>query len=116
MRKWTDRRQYFLEFEDHTFTRDNMSEEREKEWVEFCYEAYESDGFAETFGTPYNGERKYLGMKFEVLGRVPFIDDDSENGADLECLPMWKIKLENGDMMAAYPEEICLTEKDEVMA
>lgn len=37
--------------------------------------------------------------------------EDKENGADLECLPMWHIQFENGDKMAAYPEEICLYER-----
>ena len=50
-------------------------------------------------------------MKFTVLGRVKEITEDKENGADLECLPMWNIQLENGDIMAAYPEEICLAER-----
>ena len=56
------------------------------------------------------GERKYVGMKFTVLGRVKDIAEDKD-GADLECLPMWNIQFENGDMMAAYPEEICLAER-----
>lgn len=62
------------------------------------------------FGTPYDGERKYVGMKFMVLGRVKEITEDKD-GADLECLPMWNIQFENGDTMAAYPEEICLAER-----
>jgi len=111
MRTWADSKRLFPEFNDHTFTRDDMSKEREKEWVDFCYEAYEADGFAETFGTPYSGERKYLGMKFDVLGRVPLIEDDFDNGAELECLPMWNIRFEDGTEMAAYPEEICNTER-----
>lgn len=37
--------------------------------------------------------------------------DDKKNGADLECLPMWHIQFENGDKIAAYPEEICLYER-----
>ena len=50
-------------------------------------------------------------MKFTVLGRVKEITEDKENGADLECLPMWHIQFENGDKIAAYPEEICLYER-----
>ena len=49
-------------------------------------------------------------MKFIVLGRVKYIKDD-DSGADLECLPMWNIRFENGDTTAAYPEEICLAER-----
>lgn len=108
-RTWFDIRTLFPEFDDGTFTREEMTEEREREWVDFCFEAYESDGFKETFGTPYTGEKKYVGMKFEVLNRVNEYPNDPD-GADLECLPMWNIRLEDGTEMAAYPEEICFSE------
>lgn len=109
-RTWFDRNEYFPEFKDGTFTRDEMTEEREREWVDFCFEAYESDGFVPTFGTPYDdGLVEFKGMKYEVLSRVKEFKDDP-NGADLECLPMWNIRLENGKEIAAYPEEICLSE------
>ena len=88
-----------------------MTESEEKNFVNDCFELYEHIGFADTFGTPYTGEKKYLGMKFTVLGRVKEITEDKENGADLECLPMWYIQFENGDKIAAYPEEICLYER-----
>ena len=91
-------------------TRDNLSYEEEKAFVEDCFDTYEHIGFANTFGTPYDGERKYVGMKFAVLGRVRDIAVDI-NGADLECLPMWHIQFENGEVIAAYPEEICLAER-----
>lgn len=91
-------------------TRDNLSEDKERAFVNDCYDVYEHIGFADTFGTPYTGEKKYVGMKFTVLGRVKELTVDKD-GADLECLPMWKIQLENGDIMAAYPEEICLAER-----
>lgn len=97
-------------FEDGNRTRDNLSYEEEKAFVEDCFDTYEHIGFADTFGTPYDGERKYVGMKFTVLGRVKDIAEDKD-GADLECLPMWNIQFENGDTMAAYPEEICLAER-----
>lgn len=111
-RTWFDKIELFPEFNDGCFIRDDMTKEREREWVDFCYEAYESDGFKDTFGTPYTGERKYVGMKFEVLGRVGEYPNDSK-GAVLECLPMWNIRLEDGTEIAAYPEEICLSETPE---
>ncbi len=114
-RTWADKPILFPEFNDGCFTREDMETDREKEWVEFCFDAYESDGFKKTFGTPYYDSREYVGMKFTVLGRVPNIEDDFENGADLECQPLWNIKLENGVEMAAYPEEICLSETKEYM-
>ena len=114
-RTWADKPILFPEFDssDEVFTREDMDEDREEEWVAFCFDAYEADGFKETFGTPYYDKGEYDGMKFTVLGRVPNIKNDFENGADLECLPMWHIKLENGLEMDAYPEEICLSETDE---
>lgn len=90
-------------------SRDDLSEDEERNFINDCFDMYEHIGFANTFGTPYAG--KYEGMKFTVLGRVKEITEDKENGADLECLPMWNIQLENGDIMAAFPEEICLAER-----
>lgn len=89
-------------------TRDDLTEDEDRNFVNDCFDAYEHTGFADTFGTPYTREKKYAGMKFTVLGRVKEITEDRENGADLEYLPMWHIQFENGDTMAAYPEEICL--------
>ena len=97
-------------FDDGNRTRDNLSYEEEKSFVEDCFNTYEYIGFANTFGTPYDGERKYVGMKFTVLDRVKDITED-KNGTDLECLPMWNIQFENGDTIYAYPEEICLAER-----
>ena len=98
-------------FDNPYTTRDDLTENEERNFVNDCFELYEHIGFAKTFGTPYTGEKKYLGMKFTVLGRVKEITEDKENSADLECLPMWHILFENGDKMAAYPEEICLYER-----
>lgn len=98
-------------FDNPNKSREDLSEIEERNFVNDCFEVYERIGFADTFGTPYTGEEKYEGMRFLVLGRVREITEDEENGADLECLPMWNIQFENGDTMAAYPEEICLAER-----
>lgn len=98
-------------FDNLNKSRDDLSEYEERNFINDCFDTYEHIGFADTFGPPYTGEKKYEGMKFTVLGRVKEITEDKENGADLECLPMWNIQLENGDIMAAYPEEICLAER-----
>lgn len=94
-------------------TRDSLNYEEEKSFVKDCFDTYEYIGFADTFGTPYTGEKRYIGMTFSVLGRVDCIDEN-KNGANLECLPMWKIRLENGDLMNACPDEICLAERNKV--
>ena len=98
-------------FDNPNKTRDDLLEDEDRKFVNECFDIYEHIGFADTFGTPYTGEKKYVGMGFTVLGRVKEITEDKENGADLECLPMWHIRLESGDIMAAYPEEICLAER-----
>ena len=85
--------------------RDDMTEERELEYVSDCFDAYEEDGFADTFGTPYCGEKSLVGKKFVVVGRV------SQDEAELECLPMWNIQFEDGKQIAAYPEEIIKSEQ-----
>lgn len=92
-------------------TRDDLTEDEERKFVNDCFETYEHIGFADTFDTPYSGESKYIGMYFTVLGRVKEITEDKDNGSDLECLPMWNIQFKNGETIAAYPEEICLAER-----
>ena len=97
-------------FNDGNKTRDDLSYEEEKSFVNDCFDTYEHIGFAETFGTPYAEDARLMGKKFIVLGRVKELTED-KNGADLECLPMWNIRFEDGFEMAAHPEEICLAER-----
>ena len=91
-------------------TRDNLNYEEEKSFVNDCFDTYEYIGFAKTFGTPYAEDAKLIGKKFTVLSRVKELSED-KSGVDLECLPMWNIRLEDGTEIAAYPEEICLAER-----
>lgn len=79
----------------------SVSEERVEEFVEDLFKTFEYDGFRETFESPYITERKYNGLSFKVIRRC----DKSE--CDVESMPMWKIKLENGVELTAFPEEIC---------
>lgn len=89
---------------------DSVSQEELAKWVDFCFEAYEADGFRPTYHAVYSDYWKYDFMRFEVLGRVPSRDTDPQNGVDLEVLPMWYIRFEDGTETMAYPEEICLSE------
>ena len=97
-------------FDNGNRTRDNLSYEEAKSFVNDCFDTYEYIGFADTFNTPYDGTKMYVGKKFIVLGRVKEIAEDKD-GADLECLPMWNIRFEDETEMNAYPEEICLAER-----
>ena len=97
----------------NNINRDDMTKEEEKLFVDYWFNKYESEGFVKVFCSPYTftdeEPTKYNGKKFEVVGRVKPLDED-EHGADLECLPMWNIKFEDGHTMAAYPEEIISSE------
>lgn len=94
-----------------TQNRDDLSENEECNFVNDCFDIYECIGFAETFKTPYKENSELAGMKFSVINRVKDITEDEDEGVDLAVLPMWNIKLENGDTMFAFPEEICLVER-----
>lgn len=85
--------------------REDMSKEREEEFVSDCFDAYEREGFAKAFWSQCGDYKHLHGKHFEVIGRVPIYDREN-NGADLERLPMWNIKFEDGFEMAAYPDEI----------
>lgn len=85
--------------------RDEMSIEREKEFVKDCFDLYEQEGFAKTFWSQGGDFPRQKGKKFTVVSRVGVYPEDTD-GADLECLPMWKIRFEDNFEMAAYPDEV----------
>lgn len=80
--------------------RENMSEEREKEFVNDCFSCYENEGFTKKFWSPFEDYKDREGQGFEVIERCT-----TEN-QDLSILPMWNIKFEDGTIIGAYPEEI----------
>lgn len=91
-------------YEKYPEDRDKMSVQREREFVNHCFDLYEKEGFSEKFWTPYEGEAEHIGKKFKVIGRCP------EERNDLEVLPLWDIELEDGTQLTAYPEEIIPSE------
>ena len=84
--------------------RDDMSVQREREFVNHCFDLYEKEGFSEKFWTPYEGEAEHIGKKFKVIGRCP------EERNDLCTLPLWDIEFEDGTQLTAHPEEIIPSE------
>ena len=84
--------------------RSEMSEERERAFVNECFKLYEAEGFAKVFWSPYEDETKYLGKKFKVIGRSP------EDRNALCVQPMWDIEFEDGALYTVYPEEIIPSE------
>jgi hypothetical protein len=83
--------------------RNKMTIKQEREFVNTWYDRYEKD-FAKTFWTPYSDYNSRIGQGFEVVGRV--LEDET----DLECLPMWKIQFEDGEIIFAHPEEVINSE------
>lgn len=89
-------------------SRDDMTDEQEREFVNDCYDAYERHGFRKFFSSPfdlYPEDRQYIGKEFDVVRRVT-----EEDGWDLCSLPAWMIRFKDGYINYAYPEEICCAE------
>ena len=90
--------------------RNELEPEEEKLVVDYWFNKYEAEGFAKVFCSPFDFAVDYNGKKFEVIGRVKSLDEDEENGVDLDSLPMWNIRFEDGRETVAYPEEIIPSE------
>lgn len=84
--------------------RDDMSEERQREFVNDCFSCYEQEGFAKKFWSPFDHYKEREGQTFEVIERC------TEEHAHISTLPMWNIKFEDGTIISAYPEEIIIRE------
>ena len=99
---WDEMRVKYPEYKDE------MTEERMREFVKDCFDTYEqTEKVADTFWELGGDFPDYVGKPFQIIGRV------TEEDADLECLPMWKIRFEDGKEMEAYPEEIFEREQKE---
>lgn len=80
--------------------RDTLSGERLLRFIDDCFSCYEQKGFKETFDSPYDDHGEHNGMAFTVIRR------SMEGESDLEALPIWKIRFQNGDEAWCYPKEI----------
>lgn len=81
--------------------RDEMSEEEERAFVEDCFKLYEQEGFSPRYWSPFTDNAERIGQKVEIIGRCAAGED-----CDLEVLPMWKARLEDGTELDVYPEEV----------
>ena len=90
-------------------TEEGLSLEEMHMYVQDSFDLYEKLGFKDEFDTPYEDYRKYNGKSFEVVRRMSYADDN----IDLECLPKWIIRFEDGAEIEAWPEEICKTGETE---
>ena len=50
--------------------RNTMSEEREKTYVNECFNCYEQEGFAKKFWSPFSDYKEHFGQSFEVIDEV----------------------------------------------
>ena len=87
---------------------DTLSDEDFLKFKEDCFQLYEDTGFIDRFDSPYDdlggGMHEHNGMKFEVIRRA------TTEECDLEAMPLWFIRFENGDEAYCYPEEIAVLE------
>lgn len=90
--------------------RDEMTEDCERAFVADCFDCYESESLSKRFWTQDGDYVEYVGKRFSVIGRTPEWDRQGADGADLECLPMWRIRFEDGKEIDAYPDEIIVRE------
>lgn len=76
------------------------------EYIEDCFDMYETEGFADTFESIDTEFKKFNGKPFRVIRRCNEVD-----GFDLEVLPVWLVELEDGTQIQAFPDEICSIER-----
>lgn len=80
--------------------RENLSPAELEEFLCDSYEMYENQGYAPLFHTPYTENESRIGQPFKVIRRATLED------CDLDAMPMWQIRFEDGTETFAYPEEI----------
>lgn len=68
--------------------RNQMSEDREREFINDCFDCYEQEGFAKRFWSPFGDYKDRIGQTFKVINRC------SEKDSDLSSLPMWNIQFD----------------------
>ena len=82
---------------------DDMSEEELIDFKNDCFEVFETDGFSETFHSPYDDSTyNHNGKPFKVLRRA------TVGEVEIEVMPVWVVEFEGEpEPFWCYPEEIC---------
>lgn len=89
--------------------RSEMDFETELEFIEDCFNMYETSGFSATYHSiGIDDGKDFDGVAFQVIGRASYANLD----CDLEQLPMWHIEFEDGTKHMAFPEEITKIERE----
>lgn len=86
---------------------DKMEDDELLAFKNDCFAMYEHHGFIPKFDSPYDQPKEHNGMGFEVIRRA------TTEECDLEAMPLWLVKFENGDTAYCYPEEITVIEHQE---
>lgn len=71
--------------------RNTMSEEREKTYVNECFNCYEQEGFAKKFWSPFSDYKEHFGQSFEVIDAY-FSKKIGTNYQDIDKL--WNARIE----------------------
>lgn len=90
--------------EKYPMERDEMTVEEEEAFVADCYKLYEKEGFSPRYWSPFTDNAERVGLPIEIVGRV-----EEDEAHDLECLPMWKARLD-GCEFEVFPEEVVPSE------
>lgn len=85
---------------------DTLNDKQFEQFKEDCFEMYEQGGFLERYDSPYDEFEERKGMKFEVVRRARLDEVDIEN------MPIWVVKFEDGEETYCYPEEITKIENN----
>lgn len=92
-----------------TPNRSEMDFETELEFIEDCFNMYETSGFSATYHSiGIDDGKDFDGVAFQVIGRASYENND----CDLEQLPMWHIEFEDGTKHMGFPEEITKIERE----
>lgn len=84
--------------------RSDLTREEEIKYVNDCFDLYESIGFFHTM----EHDGSYIGTAERDIIVICRVDI---KGFSLEHLPAWFVRFNNGDIITASPEEICIAVK-----
>lgn len=90
-----------LEKWGYDIDRSEMSFEEELAYVDDWYELGKNLP-TKSFEPNFTDYAKYKGQSFEIVDTVSYVNDD----VDLEALPLWKIKMPDGNLIWADCNEI----------
>lgn len=64
--------------------------------------AHQTARYRKTFNSPYEQHANRIGQSFTVLSVI----DKPDESHDEECLPMYRVRFEDGTEIEAWPEEV----------